>query len=127
MTTAELRAAAERLADAIAENRTPRIEDANEVALAWLAEHPADDDEPVTEEWLRGVGFANEPGTIEAETRLGILRTYREFKDREGDRRWEIDDRDVFTTFIPKQLKPKTRGAVRDLCRALGIKLRSRT
>ena len=31
-----------------------------ELASAYLAEHPADDDETVTEEWLRSIGFTSD-------------------------------------------------------------------
>jgi len=34
------------------------------LARAYLAEHPADGDEPVTEEWLRSIGFRNLSATM---------------------------------------------------------------
>lgn len=30
---------------------------AKDHTIQWLAEHPADDAEPITEEWLRSIGF----------------------------------------------------------------------
>jgi hypothetical protein len=35
------------------------VEDAEKLAIAYLATHPADSDEPIDEGWLRSVGFAN--------------------------------------------------------------------
>ncbi len=66
----DVRAAAERLRRCYAGEetmldvygRTPHSllkmhDDTEMVANAYLAEHPADDGEPITEEWLRGLGF----------------------------------------------------------------------
>ena len=70
--TEELRAAAERVRNFIDDWKhyyTPGQGIGNRVSLPWkvygdvelivneLAEHPADDGEPVTEEWLRSVGW----------------------------------------------------------------------
>lgn len=55
----ELREAAERLratGDTPNDLSVAAIYDRAILAKAWLAEHPADDDEAVTEEWLRSVG-----------------------------------------------------------------------
>jgi len=56
LSQAELRAAAERLAigwRSYKDDQHCGIADSENVAEAYLAEHPADDDEPITEEMLR--------------------------------------------------------------------------
>jgi hypothetical protein len=68
MTTEQLRQVAERLtyaADGVnallgAPRHRGPIEDAADLARAWLSDHPADDDEPVTAEWLKRAGFVSE-------------------------------------------------------------------
>ena len=58
MTTTELRAAAERLmVDGALDVPIPVLWDITRVARYVLSLHPADDDTPITEEWLRNVGF----------------------------------------------------------------------
>lgn len=64
MTTDELRAAADRCRGlegpgwVDVENAPPEcVADLLTLARGWLAEHPADDSEPVTMTWLESVGF----------------------------------------------------------------------
>lgn len=84
------------------------------VARAYLAEHRADDDEPVTEEWLRGIGFENSAGRL----LLGKI----QFTFFEGwNAWWSFSDGRGATRLIDDV---KTRGSVRRLCRALGITLK---
>lgn len=75
-----------------------------------LREHPADDDEKVTAEWLDVLGF--EYGNLSG---LYIRNP-----------RWSRHETptNVFTKVVPH---PETRGDVRRLCRALGIELKEPT
>lgn len=86
---------------------------AAKVVNAWLAEHPSDDDEPVTEEWLREIGF-----TYDDEWGATYIYGYKTFplwyEDLCGEWGWGEAE-------LPS---PKTRGDVRRLCRALGIELK---
>ncbi len=82
-----------------------------QLAQAYLAEHPADDEEPITEAWLRSVGFDDEH-------RLDWKNLVIKFC---------VPIRDNFWDFYlnSTQIKPpKTRGDVRRLCKALGVELK---
>lgn len=127
----ELREAAERLRrmrqeseshdggyPANAEGRRQSLYDHAALAEAYLAEHRADDAEPITEDWLRSVGFdtADNPAWVWIGDNFKIAR------HRVGGR-WQIcylDDNGP-STDIPG---PNTRHDLRQLCRALGIELR---
>ena len=92
-----------------------RLPDVRIAMLLCLAEHPADDDEPVTEEWLRSVGFCDteymsslENGPLEY-----VLEEEVYFPEN-----WILNGGDP-----PESMSIKTRGDVRRLCRALGIQL----
>lgn len=80
-----------------------------------LAEHPADENEPVTEDWLRSVGFRASPDFeflfMEAGLRPGTI----EFDPDIG---WII-----FGSKATRLLE--TRGQLRRLCAALGIELKA--
>lgn len=99
-----------------------------------IAEHPADDAEPVTEEWLRSVGAVDDPaaaGSVPLEMHLDFTIGGRTHQMRFA--------RDVFTerigswSLLPSvgagriwpQGREITRGRVRRLCAALGIELKS--
>ena len=112
--TDDVRAAAERITRSVHEavytgplSLQGKLADALIVADAVLAEHPADDGEPVTEAWLRAAGFTVNP----LRDRLEV-----------GPAQWwhfancvlGIDHHTGFWT-LP------TRGHVRRLCAALGI------
>lgn len=69
MTDDELRAAAERLtanywdtyhkpnsADPLGEIADPILNDGRKIARTWLSDHPVDDGEPVTGDWLVSIG-----------------------------------------------------------------------
>ena len=79
---------------------------------AYLAEHPSDDDEPVTEEWLHSIAVMGsdcyEIGHVEFvfEPECG----WTAFAEVNGHSAWLLDT--------------KTRGQVRLLCRALNIDLK---
>lgn len=84
------------------------------VADAYLAEHPADSEQSVTEEWLRSVGFV--AGRMPKDLALPpIVRGI----SLAGDEYWLVR-----TYPIPSDHEPKTRGHVRRLCSALGIPLK---
>ena len=80
------------------------------LADEYIADHPADDDETVTAEWLDVLGFeyGNLSGLYIRNPRWSRYETPTNF----------------FTKVVPH---PKTRGDVRRLCRALGIELKEPT
>lgn len=83
---------------------------------AWLAEHPADDDEPITEEWLRGVGFRE---TKVSDEHFRIIRKDQVSvccDDLSSPTTWCMRGQEFLCSF-------KTRGDVRRLCAAIGIEL----
>lgn len=86
--------------------------DAGILAEAYLAEHPADDDEPLSQEWLSSVsrGVFGKVAFVSYEL-LDDASVWRMLGD---DRGWYL-----FTSV-------KTRGDVRRLCRALGIELKGK-
>lgn len=75
-------------------------------ARAVLAEHPADDGEPVTDEWLESIGHPTPPEP-----------------PQRGGHRWMVlvVDGKGSSYRLPNAA---TRGDVRRLCRALGVTLR---
>lgn len=84
------------------------------VARAWLAEHPADDGEPVSGEWLRSIGFTGPDGL------LGIIYGEVELTTTTSSR-WLVGNPSEIhgeSVYIPA---PTTRGDVRRLCAALGV------
>lgn len=113
MSNDDLRAAAEFVRRHATKNSPSAV-----VADAYLSEHPADNGEPVTEEWLRSAGFKD------ATTKRYGLRnwTVRLFPPC-GNLGWFADIADT----IPGDGRgvpiatPATRGHVRRLCAALGI------
>lgn len=106
----ELRAAKERLCEMY--------------AAAYLAEHPADDNTPIDEAWLRRVGFIRHMQSAGSnDLSLGNL-IY--VGRRNNSRREEAPEprfylRDIDLRHI------KTRGQLRRLCIALGIELKEKT
>lgn len=93
-----------------------RPEDAVALAEAYLAEHPADDGEPVTAEWLESIGFyrdgvhPDDPFTCR-ESSIYLSPKY--------------DDEKLWVVFVEvyELGKSKTRGDVRRLLAALGIEV----
>ncbi len=120
MSVNELRAAAERLTDpedGIGEGTANdyvcggfAADDAFALATAYLAEHPADDGEPITAEWLRSVGFvAHKPDGLPAYAVLPCVYI-------------RLDGGELELDGIP--LDFSTRGQLRRLCAALGDPLK---
>lgn len=88
-------------------NTLERIRDMNTLACAYLAEHPADLDEPVTKEWLQTLRLS--PPKLMFDCGF----------DRDG-----IDDYNVRLNGSSIYMcKVETRGDVRALCLALKIRL----
>lgn len=123
MSTAELRAAAERL-----RNKKHTLpydigyynSDRGLVVKAYLAEHQSEDDEPVTESWLSSIGFRVCEHCLLADS-CGVGPIYTLELDLnggcDGATIWQGD-------FCISILMPETRGAVRRLCAALGVELK---
>jgi hypothetical protein len=98
------------------------------VARAYLAEHPADDGEPVTAEWLKAVGFTERakerPGddrvlvSPEGETCHHVF--WSENRDGYDHNAWFYGDDYLRAVNL---LDQPTRGHVRRLCQALGVTL----
>lgn len=110
----ELRAAAERFRQrtriGIAGPGIPACdEDAHALADAYLAEHPADDAEPVSEEWLLLVGFAS---SARHPQRLNV-----------GQLSCSCGSLWCYGGVVLSRT-PMTRGDVRRLCQALGVELK---
>lgn len=111
--------------------------DKDTLVRAYLAEHPADDGGPVTPEWLRAVGFAEEDlgwqtcpltGRPPNAFAIGGARDgqYHHLGVWAGDGRWATyhltaDGFDGSETWLAWA---ETRGAVRRLCAALGVVLK---
>jgi hypothetical protein len=130
MTTDELRVAAARYANPnpataypwpcdMHEQPAQRSADASMLARAYIAEHPADDETPVDEAWLRAAGFVRGkfPDDLVAGPILcGIVRN--PISKDDGKAYWAVR-----TYPIPDAAAPKTRSDVRRLAAALGITL----
>ena len=93
-----------------------------EAAGRWLEDHQPDADEPITEDWLRAVGFKVQAGFRGTVHQIECLRTYP--IDYHPGRRWIVLELDDVGDRIPDKLCPLTRGAVRTVCRALGVELK---
>lgn len=90
---------------------------------AYLAEHPADDDEPVTEEWLRSV-FGGKPTGV-----IGWNFSVYFYATQSPELIYEYgQEADYFYQYGNASLPEcKTRGDVRRLCMDLGIQLNEPT
>jgi hypothetical protein len=95
------------------------------LADAWLAEHPVDDDEPVTEEWLLSVGFSKKNS---AWASIGFDdEIYERYLGIEEDFSLALGEHDFLglnAIYVPFPGAAKTRGDVRRLCKALGVPLK---
>lgn len=129
----ELRAAAERFSKWV---DTPRVRivgsvdqeqidgDAYELAAAYLAEHPADDAEPVTADWLRGLGFVRGQQAAADDNltlRAGGVELTRWHRRGVPAVEWSVQTAEDGADWLPPCLRPATRGHVRRLLAALGI------
>lgn len=117
---ADLRAAAERLAKgarAYWGTTHDPMSDASDVAEDWLDKHPADDDEPISDEWVWISGGKNECDCIIAyftgPNNVEVSVLFPECSVGVG-----IHEQGAMLDHI------KTRGQFRSLCAALGIKLK---
>ncbi len=128
MTTQELRAAAERLAseDASAYPRHGNayaLTDAVALARAWLAEHPADDEEPISQSWLLASGWAKVDYSWAGQVQCFEIANWGIHWIEGG---WGLfyltaDGFDGSETWLSHM---NTRGCVRRLCAALEIELK---
>ncbi len=101
--------------------------DGHYVARAYLAEHPSDDGEPITEDWLSGLGAEFFPATDYERPMYILSSSCRRFgwelaRYEEGDE-WtaELTVNRAYHLGVSHDIK--TRGDVRRLCSALGIEL----
>jgi hypothetical protein len=94
------------------------------LALAYLAEHPADDAEPISQAWLRSVGFRDVGENCVGENYLCVNTTGRTalIVWSEG---WFLSEACGGNFAGQVGIKtPENRGAVRRLCQCLGITLK---
>lgn len=82
---------------------------------ASVAEHLADDHEPLTEEWLIETGFTDSEG-------YGLEVSIRN-KETGADVAYRANDRSLWFYMDRPIATPTTRGDVRRLCSVLGVKL----
>jgi hypothetical protein len=104
-------------------------EDRQTLAAAWLEQHPADDDEPVTGDWLRSIGFELVTGSLwqrsipspyaDVQVSLSVESTGGMTALRIRTERLAFGV-GATTSFVP-MAKAKTRRDVRNLLAALGI------
>lgn len=107
--------------------QTGAAQRAVELACAYLAEHPADDDELIDAEWLRSVGFV-EVGDKFKRLRIEIdgptWRSAELIHFRLTDPYWRLDGC-TENPFSSCEMRVATRGDVRRLAKALGIDLKA--
>ena len=115
----ELKAAAERIAEHVRSNglNTISLDGLRTLARAYLLDHPADDGEPVTEEWLRSVGSEPLDGVAQHAWKLGLFVNLAIQVD--GSIVLNVDR---FRATLKRGIA--TRADVRLLCKALGIPLK---
>ena len=133
----DLREAAETILDAIEFCETENIRqyavrgesrmglaEAYQLAAAWLAEHPADDDNPVDEAWLRSVGFDRHLGSWFSPTSKRPGPACRVSCAPEfGCDAWSVQNDGGIAEIPPLE----TRGLCRRLCASLGIPMNEPT
>lgn len=105
------------------------------LARAFLEEHPADDETPVDEEWLRSVGFLpNGDDLSEFARKIWSKGDTEDYGDKPAMHfLWSIVDHSAWleaygtggeTLCLVELATKNTRGAVRLMCRSLGIELK---
>lgn len=99
------------------------LKDQQRVVGAYLAEHPADDDEPITEEWIATTslykclsGTNYHLGCGEGSGMCLFWYLVEDFGKGPG---WYLEE-------CPLPIQPKTRGDLRRLCAVINIDLRKR-
>jgi hypothetical protein len=122
----ELREAAERVRTGFTYYQCPdswqECNDARLIAEAWIAEHPADDDEPITEEWLEQLAFThNDSWYFRSPAQTSMQADVTLIRWSGG---WSVKVSDRFTSVLTANVK--TRGDLRLLAKALGIGLEAR-
>lgn len=135
----ELRAAAERMRtkwtstsksfDGWGKPHMEYVEDLSIITDAYLAANPADDDEPVTEDWLRSVGWEDWKSGTHLETIVYdrsnptclVTQTVITFLLDDNHPHGGVID-SVMLEDPPREYT--TRGDVRNLCAALGVSLK---
>ena len=122
----ELREAAERVCGGFEYGTRPSslaigrmCNDARLIAEQWLAEHPADTELEITEDWLESLGcthadswYFKVPGKTNMQAEVQLVRWSGGYSVRAQDR---------YTSVLIANVK--TRGDLRDLAKALGIVL----
>lgn len=97
-----------------------RVEDAGTLADAYLAANPADGDEPVSKSWLIALGGDTTGGLSMPCWRLGGAANF-----------LAVSEREAFLDLASGDVIPlphiRTRGQLRQLCRALGVPLTEAT
>lgn len=83
-----------------------------------LAEHPADSSEPVTWEWLEGLGFRELHGELQIRVPNGAYLCFE--KDGEMALQYDTADR---TDWVPLGYEYRTREDVRNLLRGLKVEV----
>ena len=92
------------------------------VTQAYLAEHPADDDEPVTEEWLLSIGFELTREGLPFHREIdGYLKPSPGNLLQPGESAYDWKLEPPANNLLAVLF---TRGDVRRICRALGIELK---
>ena len=119
MKDAKVRSLARTLPLVPSEYELDGVETADLIVNRWLSEHPDDDDEPVTGEWLASAG-SREPRNVDlaAPPTLTIPGYhYGVLVQADDGRSWDwCRGAHVIATV-------RTRGNVRRLCKALGVEL----
>lgn len=100
------------------------------VVRAWLADHPADDGETITEAWLRSAGaedFADDDGVYAFGFRIHDRAVLSVCADNGSFSAVNRDEAECVVLCNSPEAVLKTRSQVRRLCDALNIKLRGCT
>lgn len=95
------------------------------IAELALAEHPADDDEPIKAEWLMSIGFEKDGSGKEANEWLDLINIEASRKLSLLENLYGLccyTDADDECTVVKY---PRNRGDLRRLCAALGFKLKT--
>jgi hypothetical protein len=96
------------------------LRDCNDIVDAYLAEHPADEDELITPEWLESMDFKNNMAYLADDQRTLLQLTERH--NGFGAIVWQQPDRQmVSVTIVLPGVLVKTRGELRALLRGLGV------